>query len=92
MKINIYAIFDEKAQAFGRPYFCNHNGEAIRAFQDAVCEQGSRLAKHPADYKLYCLGNYDDNSGAIKGIAEPLFLANATDYLKTEDALKNAVA
>ena len=91
MVIKIYSIYDEKAEAYSRPYYSSHHGEAIRAFQDAVTEQGSRFGKHPADYKLYCIGEYDDNTGCIKGVTNPTYLASATDYVKTEEVLNGKV-
>lgn len=86
MKLQVFSIFDEKAQAFNRPMFMTHKGEALRAFADIVSNKETLIAKHPEDYKLYCLGTLDDTSGKIESLAQPEFMLNATDYTaeKTE--------
>jgi len=82
MKLNVYAIFDEKACTFSQPFTQNHNGQAIRLFQDLVRDNNSTISKHPEDYKLYQLGTYDDTSGELESNVTPVFLVNATDMVK----------
>lgn len=84
MTLQIYAIHDVKAQCFGNPFFLSHNGIALREFSDLSNDPQSRINKHPEDYKLYNLGEYDDNSGAFTSLSQPKFLANATDFQETK--------
>lgn len=81
MVTKVFGIFDVKAKNYGQPFFMSHSGLALRSFSDLVEDQKSTLNKHPADFKLYCLGEYDDCSGAFKSI-NPEFLANASDFIK----------
>lgn len=83
MKVNVYSIFDEKAAAYAPPFFMGHNGQAIRAFSDLVEDNKSAISRHPADYTLYKLGEFDDNSGVIKGV-QPEFLARASDFVSKD--------
>lgn len=85
MKLKVFSIFDEKAQTFSRPMLMVHKGEAIRAFQDVVADKSSMIAKHPDDYKLYCLGSFDDVSGKMEALDIPEFMNNATDFLDVEN-------
>ena len=55
MKLQIFSVFDEKAQTFSKPMFMAHKGEALRAFQDVSKDENSMICKHAEDYKLYCL-------------------------------------
>lgn len=80
MKLQVFSIFDEKAQVYKAPMFIPHKGEALRTFSDITKNQETLIAKHPEDYKLYLLGTFDDNSGKMEPLAEPEFLINATDY------------
>ncbi len=76
----IYSVFDEKANAYALPYFIASEGLALRAFSDACNDKNTSLNKHPVDYTLWCLGEYDDNSGAI--ISEkPRYVAKAVDFI-----------
>lgn len=80
MKKRIYAVRDEKAECFGNPFYMGNDGEALRAFSDGVKDSKSALAAHPADYRLYRLGEFDDCSGDIVGLSTPHFLAVASDF------------
>lgn len=82
MKQKVYSIFDEKAQAYMRPFYFNHHGEALRAFQSSCSEKDGNLSKFPGDFKIYCLGEFEPISGKFTSYKEPIFLANATDYVK----------
>lgn len=74
MKVRVFAVYDEKAKAFGQLGCCLHDGQAMRDFTDQICSPQSHLSKHPEDYKLYCLGEYDDNSGVLVSFPQPEFL------------------
>lgn len=81
MQLKVYSIFDEKAKCFGQPFFMAHNGMALRAFSDLVADKSTSINKHPGDYKLYCLADYDDNSGEFASLPQPEFLAHASDFV-----------
>lgn len=81
MKQKVYSIFDEKAKAYARPFYFNHHGEALRAFESVVTGKESDISKFPGDYKLYHLGEFDNLSGKFVSLREPVFLANASDYV-----------
>lgn len=83
MVLKVFSIFDEKASVFSQPFFSTHNGTALRSFSDLVGEPGNNVSKHPADFKLYLLGEFDDNSGVLLSKPQPEFLANATDFVKS---------
>lgn len=80
---HIYAVKDLAVQAFGQPFFVRAKGEAIRSFQDeANSTTGqSAIAKHPEDYELYFVGNYDEQTGTIHS-ENPELIARAKDLLK----------
>lgn len=80
--LKIYTVFDAAVQAYGQPFFCRANGEAIRTFSDAVNDSQSAFFKHPNDFALYALGEFDQSSGAI--VAQPpLKLVSATDVVNS---------
>lgn len=79
MKLKIYAIHDDKMQAFSRPLFFQNHGTAIRSFSDAIQDPKSDYARHPSDYRLYCLGEYDDNTGIIVSLSQPEYVVHAIE-------------
>lgn len=67
MKVYAYAIYDSKAEYFQRPFFAHTDGLASRAVADEGARSGTPLNAHPSDYQLFCIGEFDDYSGAISG-------------------------
>jgi hypothetical protein len=67
MKLNVYSIFDTAAKAYTTPFFMHNDGLAIRAFQDNVnAEQENNISKHPDQFTLFKIGEFDDATGEIK--------------------------
>lgn len=81
MELKIYSIRDVKASFFGRPFFCHNNGVAVRSFSDLVGDQQSDVNKHPGDFDLFHIGSYDDITGVITPLAQPVFLNNAAEFV-----------
>ena len=93
----VFAVRDSKAQAFLQPFYSVSVGSAVRAFGDAANEKNSMVSKHPEDYLLYELGEFDNNTGAFKSISPIVLLGCAKDFvanpaqLQEQDALINEV-
>lgn len=79
MKLGIYSVFDVKTQAYMQPFYSLTPGAAIRSFSDALLEPTSMLCKHPEDFHLYQIGEFDDATSAIVS-HPPIALGNAADY------------
>ena len=76
MKLNVYSIFDSAAKAYTSPFFMHNDGLAIRAFQDNVnAEQENNISKHPDQFTLFKLGEYDDKTGKVTPLETPLSMA-----------------
>ena len=68
MKKLYYAVYDNKAEIFSAPFLEVKDGTAIRALQDLVINNSDHaFAKHPKDFSLHRLGEFDDQSGIITG-------------------------
>ncbi|QXP08360.1 MAG: nonstructural protein [Arizlama microvirus] len=84
MVIKVFSIFDDKAQIFSNPFFMPHTGMATRAFADLVNDGQSNVAKHPSDFKLYQIGEYDDVSGLLTAVPQPVFVNAAVEFVDTK--------
>ena len=82
MKYGIFSVRDAKAEAFGQPFFAQQRGLAVRSFSDECERSDSGLNKHPEDYALFHIGEYDDLSGLVTPLAQPVQIALALDYVK----------
>jgi len=63
--MKIYTVHDSKAEAYLQPFFARSNGEAIRSFTQAINTPDHQFAKYSADYTLFEIGEFDDNTGVI---------------------------
>lgn len=79
MILSIFSVLDTKTSAYMQPFFAVTPGAAIRSFSDALLDPDTMLAKHPEDFHLFQIGEFDDHTGAITG-HEPQALGNAAQY------------
>lgn len=84
MKLKIVSVRDRAADAFMRPFFVPSIGMAVRSFQDEINRQDADNAmfRHPEDYDLYDLGEFDEDTGKFNGVDSPRMLAVGKDYVK----------
>jgi len=82
MKLKMFAIRDSKAEAFERPFFFGTHGEAIRAWDEAVNDPQSPFFKHPNDYCLFEVGEFDRITGALSIPPHPISHGSAFEFHK----------
>lgn len=63
MKMHIFAVYDSKAEFYGNPFFMTSVGEAIRGFQDVSIDQNTNIGRHPGDFTLFHLGEFETSFG-----------------------------
>lgn len=79
MQLQVFSIRDQKAAAFGMPFFQKTKGEAIRNFQELSKDEKSLVAKYPEDFDLYHVGVYDDQTGLVKSLDTPQHVIKAVE-------------
>ena len=82
--MKMYAIYDRAIEAFGQPIFVKAQGQAIRSFMDECKNPESQFNKHPEDYELYYIGEFDETKGSITNNMNMERVARATDYTTKE--------
>jgi hypothetical protein len=82
MKLQIMAIRDNAAGAFMRPFFAMSTGAARREFGDIANDSQHAIGKHPEDYCLYHLGEFNEINGDFEISATPESLGLASSYVK----------
>lgn len=64
MKLLVMAVRDKRVEAFiTPPMFARAKGEAIRWFMDTLSDPNTAISKHPGDFDLYAIAEFDDNTG-----------------------------
>jgi hypothetical protein len=84
MHLFVVCVKDRAAEVFNRPFFVPHRNVAIRDFTDEVNRSAAdnQLNKHPDDFDLYLLGEFNDNSGEFS-ISTPQVLVRAKDVVQS---------
>lgn len=80
--LKICTFRDSKAAAFG-PLMCfNTLGLAARAFEQAVQDPQTLISRHPSDFSMWELGEFDNVEGTFKIHNVPINLGGADQYVK----------
>ena len=81
MKQIQFTIYDNAANAY-LPPFCLHNEQmAMRVFGDCIQSADHQFSKHPSDYTLFKIGEFDDISGQLTPEKAPQSLCNGIQFV-----------
>lgn len=85
MIYQVFAIYDAKVEAYNRPFYDQTKAAALRGFADAVNDPSLQLNKHPEDYTLFHLGEWEDGSASFTPLHTPVSLGVALEYLNSNN-------
>lgn len=74
MEIQVYSVYDVKAEAYMQPIFVQNEAIARRAFGNSIKDPTSPLGKNPEDYYLALVGIWDDQAGQFREITTRMIL------------------
>lgn len=80
----IFAVYDSKTGAYCAPFFLKARGEALRSFIDTAQGNDTLISKHPEDFTLFELGEYDDLTASFKIHPSPVSLGVAVELIPKE--------
>lgn len=85
MILKMFAVYDSKAEAYFQPFFMATNGQALRAFKDLANDPKSNICRHPGDYTLFVLGEYDDETGNVLNLGAKINLGTGLEHKSREE-------
>lgn len=91
MITKVFSLYDSKAQAFGPPFYMQTRGMAVRALADTVQDNNSMVSRHPEDYVLYQIAEFDDNTAEYKNKNPHELVSMASDFKKQNPTVINEV-
>lgn len=68
MILKMFSVYDSKAECYMAPFYFHALGQAVRAFGDTVNDPQSSMCKHPGDYTLFCVADFDDQTGMVSNL------------------------
>jgi len=63
--MEIFTVYDSKAEAYLQPFFLKTKAMAIREITDAANNPEHQFGKYPEDYVLFHIGSYNEDTGWI---------------------------
>lgn len=63
MKLQVMCVYDSVAKVFFRPFYVAIKEVGIRSFAAACNDAATELSRSPADYSLWHVAEFDDESG-----------------------------
>lgn len=82
--MRLYSVYDVAVKAYGLPFAARTNSEAIRGFQKEANSENSALFQSAGDYTLFCIAEYDDETGVITPLSGFENLGTALQYKSTD--------
>lgn len=91
MKFFVLAVRDRALDAFMQPFFVQSIGLGVRSFSDEVNRNSpdSPIFKHPEDFDLYEIGEYDDHEGSLISVP-PRQIAVGKDVRRPGEGVSGA--
>lgn len=80
MVLKCFSVYDTKVQAYARPFFMQTTGAAIRSWIDICNDDKAEFTKHPEDYTLFEIGEFDDANGQLSKLSTPVSLGTALEH------------
>lgn len=84
-KLMLYSVYDAKVKYFHNPMFMRNKGEAIRSWQEAANDDKSQISRHPSDFDLFEIGEFDDQTAKIVMHQSPVSIGLAVHFKKAPD-------
>lgn len=78
--MKVFAVRDSKIDAFLSPFFMKTTGEALRGWQDVVNNSETAFCRHPNDFCLFQIAEYDELKGTFTNLTSPISLGLAVEF------------
>lgn len=91
MKLEMFAVFDVKAEAYLQPFFAMSTGVAVRMFEEAASDREHAFYKHAEDYTLFKVGEFYQDSGQLVPSDVLIPLGNAMQFRKIVEPKLTAI-
>jgi len=82
MKLKVFSVRDDKAEIYMRPFFAQTIAEACRMWKDAASDENTSFFRHPEDFCLFEVGDFDTEFGTLIPALSPKPLGKAFDFIE----------
>jgi hypothetical protein len=85
MSDKFFAVYDTKVGVYLNPLKFRTNGQALRWFADLSVNMDTDVGKHPEDYTLFEIADWDEEKGVFTNLNTPKSLATAIEFASREE-------
>lgn len=85
MKLKLFVVYDSKTESYGVPFFRDFTANALREWAEVASNKSDKqnqIAKFPADFTLFEIGSYDQQSGEVSLYEVKYSLGLAVEHVK----------
>lgn len=79
MRHQAFSVYDSAAAAYLPPFYVPRLEVAVRIFTESANDRTHQFYKYPGDYTLFCVGEFDDNSGLLHPLPKPEKITSALE-------------
>lgn len=80
MILSVFSVFDSKARLYARPFFVQNEAVAKRLFAWLTRDPQSDVSKAPADYTLFRIAQFNDETGVLEKVEPHVNLGNGAQF------------
>lgn len=78
-KLKVLCAYDAKLGLFHTPQFFTHLGMALRVWDETCNNPQAPMCKHPADFVLYEVAEFDEDTGLLQPLDQHRLIATALE-------------
>jgi len=86
----VFSIKDVKSLQFNTPFYRSTIAMGERTFSDIINDETTLLYTHPGDFDLYCLGEFDTETGVTR--SEIRHISNAYKHKGVKEAIVTQIS
>lgn len=80
--MELFSVYDSKGKFYSPPFMARNQFEATRTFQTLAKDKQTQVGQYPADYDLFKIASFDDQTGRIEPLAALQQIAKALDLIE----------
>lgn len=63
--MNVYTVYDVKAELYLTPFFERNDATALRSFKQACTDPSHGFCRHAEDYTLFRIGEFNEETAKL---------------------------
>lgn len=88
MKMVVGSVFDAKVQVWSQPFVMQNKGALTRAWEESCNDPQTQFFKHPTDFSMFIIGEWDDENGQIRMLESKHPIGTAIEFKREQKTME----